>query len=77
VRRGTVQHEVLEGEGAAAFVSGDSIRIQVNCRSLAGTMADRVPYGLAVTLEAAAALPIYDEISIRLQAQARARIRTR
>ena len=77
VRRGTVQHEVLAGDGAAAFLSGDNARIQVNCRSLAGTLVDRVPYGLAVTLETAAALPIYEEISVRLQAQARARIRTR
>lgn len=76
-RKGTVQHEVLEGDSAAPFLSGDSIRIQVNCRSLVGTLADKVPYGLAVTLETAAALPIYDEISVRLQAQARARIRTR
>jgi hypothetical protein len=77
VRKGTVQHEVLEGDSAAPFLSGDSIRIQVNCRSLVGTLADKVPYGLAVTLETAAALPIYDEISVRLQAQARTRIRTR
>jgi hypothetical protein len=77
VRKGTVQHEVLYGDGAAPFLAGDNIRIQVNCRSLAGTLVDRVPYGLAVTLETAVDLPIYQEISIRLQAQARARIRTR
>jgi hypothetical protein len=77
VRRGTVQHEVLEGDGAAAFLSGDSLRIQVNCRSLTGTLVDRVPYGLAVTLETAAHLPIYQEISVRVRAQARARVRTR
>ena len=77
VRKGTVQHEVLTGDSAAPFLSGDSIRIQVNCRSLVGTLTDRVPYGLAVTLETSAALPIYEEISVRLQVQARARIRTR
>jgi hypothetical protein len=77
VRRGTVQHEVLVGDRAAAFVSGDTIKIQVNCRSLAGTLADRVPYGVAVTLECAAPLPIYEEISVQLQAQARTRIRAR
>ena len=77
VRKGSLQHEVLTGDGAVPFLSGDSVRIQVNCRSLVGTLADKVPYGLAVTLETTAALPIYDEISVRLQAQARARIRTR
>ena len=77
VRRGTVQHEVLVGDRAAAFVSGDTLRIQVNCRSLTGTLADRVPYGLAVTLECAEPLPIYEEISVQLQAQARTRIRAR
>jgi hypothetical protein len=77
VRKGTVQHEVLVGDGAVPFLSGDSVKIQVNCRSLAGTLADKVPYGLAVTLETSAALPIYDEVSVRLQSQARARIRTR
>jgi hypothetical protein len=77
VRRGTVQHEVLVGDRAAAFVSGDTLKIQVNCRSLIGTLADRVPYGLAVTLECAQPLPIYQEIAVRLQAQARTRIRTR
>jgi hypothetical protein len=77
VRRGTLQHEVLVGDRAAAFVDGDTMKVQVNCRSLVGTLADRVPYGLAVTIETAASLPIYDEIAVRLQAQARARIRTR
>jgi hypothetical protein len=77
VRRGTVQHEVLVGDGAAAFVSGDNLSIQVNCRSLAGPLADRVPYSIAVTLEVAAQLPIFDEIAVRLRAQARARIRAR
>ena len=77
VRRGTVQHEILAGDRAAAFVDGDVVNIQVNCRSLVGPLADRVPYGLAVTLEAAADLPIYTEISTRLRAQARTRVRTR
>ena len=36
-RRGTIQHEVLEGERAAVFVDGDNLEIRVSCRADAGT----------------------------------------
>jgi hypothetical protein len=79
VRRGTLQHEVLSGSGAAAFVDGDSLRVTVNCRSLVGTMKDPVLFGLAMTLEvdALATLPIYAEVADRIRLQARARARAR
>ena len=40
----------------------------VNCREDAGTMKERVPYGIAVTLEVAkgSTIPIYDEIRARM-----------
>jgi hypothetical protein len=53
VQRGTVQHEILEGEKAAAFIDGDNLEIQVNCRADAGVLEDMVPYALATTLEVA------------------------
>lgn len=69
-QRGTVQHEILEGERAAAFVDGDSIEIQVSCRADAGALEDEVPYALAVTLEVAQeiGIDIYDEVRARIRA---------
>jgi hypothetical protein len=74
VQRGTVQHEILEGEGAAAFIDGANIEIRVNCRSDAGNLEDVVPYALATTLEVAEDIDIdiYTEVSVRVHA---ARIR--
>lgn len=68
VLRGTVQHEVLEGDSAIPFQDGDAIGIKVNCRADAGTIDDPIRYGLAVTLEVAESLtiPIYEEIRQRL-----------
>ena len=68
VQRGTVQHEVLEGNDAVAFQNGSMIKIQVNCRADAGDMTARVRYGLAVTLEVAEEIniPIYQEVRERL-----------
>src|SRR5581483_10520765 len=51
VQRGTMQHEIFEGDAAVAYVDGATIRLKVNCRADAGRLDDRVPYGLAVTLE--------------------------
>ena len=69
VERGTVQHVVMEGNSASVFVDGDALELQVNCMADAGKMKDRIPYGIAVTLEVAegATLPIYDEIRTRLR----------
>ena len=66
VQRGTVQHDVLEGEQAADFQDGDAIVIKVNCRADAGDITKDIRYGLAVTLEVAEAIPIYQEVRERL-----------
>ena len=70
VQRGTVQHEVLEGNRAAAFVDGDSLEIRVSCRPDAGALEDTVPYALATTLEVAEEIgvDIYDEVRVRVHA---------
>jgi hypothetical protein len=52
-RRGTLQHEVFDGDRAATFHDGDSLALQVNCSSETGGLDDEVPYGLVVTLEVA------------------------
>ncbi|MCC7493176.1 MAG: type I restriction endonuclease subunit R [Fimbriimonadaceae bacterium] len=68
VQRGTVQHEVLEGDQAAAFVDGHNLEIRVSCRPDAGTLEDAVPYALATTLEVA------EEIGVDIYAEIRERV---
>ena len=70
VQRGTLQHEILEGEEAAVFVDGDCLQIQVSCRPDAGALEEDVPYALLTTLEVAEEIgvPIYDEIRVRVHA---------
>ncbi len=73
VQRGTVQHEVFEGEKAAAFVEGDEIVIRVSCREDAPVLSGSVPYTLAVTLEVdpAIGVDIYTEVRERVQTRLR------
>jgi hypothetical protein len=67
-RRGTVQHEVFEGESAVAISDGDALQIKVNCRKDARKIETPIAYGLVVSLEVAEGidLPIYDEIRTRI-----------
>ena len=68
VQRGTVQHEILEGQHAVPFQDGDSVALKVNCRSDAGKLEGSVRYCLAVTLEVREGtnIPIYNEVATRL-----------
>lgn len=68
VRRGTVQHEVFEGQKAVPFIDGEVIEIKVNCREDAGKIQNPVAYGLAVSLEVAEGVDIavYNEIRSRI-----------
>ena len=70
VQRGTLQHEILEGERAGVFVEDANLEIQVSCRAGAGTLEDEVPYALAITLEIAEELDvdIYDEVRTAIHA---------
>lgn len=67
-QRGTLQHEVLEGEDAVAYVDGDRFECKVNCAADAGELSATVPFALCVTLEIAPGLgiPIYQEIRDRI-----------
>lgn len=71
VLRGTVQHEILEGERQiAAFQDGVNILLHVTCKKDATErLDDAIPYGLAVTLEVA------EGINIQIYQQIRARIK--
>ena len=66
--RGTMQHEVFEGESAVAISDGDELTVKVNCREDASKLEGAVPYGLAVTLEVAEGIDItiYEEIRTRI-----------
>ena len=68
VRRGTLQHEIFEGERVVAIEDGDNLVIKVNCRKDAGEIRDPIPYGLIVSLEVAEGsdISIYDEIRTRI-----------
>jgi hypothetical protein len=70
-----VQHEILDGDRAAAFVDGDSLEIRVNCRPEAGALEEPVPYALATTLQVAEEIgvDIYEEVRVRVHA-ARVRV---
>ncbi len=71
VRRGTLQHEIFEGNDAVAFVDGASVRIKVNCRADAGTLDGLIPYALAGTLETEENLcvPVYAEVAERIRVE--------
>jgi len=68
VKRGTLQHEIFEGDRANPFVDGDTLNIKVNCRKDAGEIEEPVKFGLWVSLEVKedVSLPIYEEIRTRI-----------
>lgn len=68
VRRGTLQHEVLEGEQALAFVDGDKLSFKVNCAKDSSAFELPVRFALCVSLEVAEGLPlpIYQEVRDRV-----------
>jgi hypothetical protein len=67
-QRGTLQHEILEGASAVAFVDGTRFECKVNCAAGAGAFSDKVPFALCVTLEVAAesGINIYEEVRARV-----------
>ena len=76
VRRGTVQHEVLEGTAALAFADGDTLAIVVNCRIDHAPPSTVIAYGLAVSIELGTHLlvDVHSEIEERLRARVVARV---
>ncbi|MCQ8103796.1 S8 family peptidase [Methylomonas sp. SURF-2] len=72
VRRGTVQHEILESSKVSYYQDGDELVIPVQCNSDAVDKLDeQIPYALAVTMEVkeGISIPIYQEIRSRIQTQ--------
>jgi len=74
VRRGTIQHEIREGDRAGAVSEDAEALIRVNCRAVAGALEEPVPYALACSLEVGESveIPVYEEIRQRLQVRVRA-----
>lgn len=69
VKKGTVQHEVLEGSKVVSYQDGNFLKIPVVCREDAESLDEEVYYGLAVTLETgeSVGIPIYEEIKDRIR----------
>lgn len=78
VQRGTIQHEIFEGERAAAFIEGDVLTIKVNCKQDSSGLStkEKIPYTIAVTLEVSEGIniPIYTEVRDRVRTEIRTRI---
>ena len=73
VLRGTVQHEILEGDSQiSAYEEDGHILLHVTCKADATDNLDQaIPYGLAVTLEVAegVGIQIYEQIRARIKPQ--------
>lgn len=81
VRRGSVQHEIADGQQALVFSDGNSIQVHVQCmddaqRLKAGNV---VRYGLVVSLETAVttSTTVHDDVRAQLQARVSATQRSR
>ncbi|MCB0517304.1 MAG: S8 family peptidase [Lewinellaceae bacterium] len=74
---GTVQHHVLKGRGADAFVEGASLRVKVNCKEDAPALpkSEKIRYALAVTfaVPASSQIEVYEQIRVGIEQQVRVR----
>ncbi|MEO6627478.1 MAG: S8 family peptidase [Aquihabitans sp.] len=79
VRKGTVHHEVLEGEAAVAFQAGTSLEIGVDCFVDAGKLESPVRFGLIVSLELeeGVLIDVHNEVQQQLQVQIRQMVRAK
>ena len=68
--RGTVQHEIFEGEEATVFEDEDFLAVQVNASEQAAGFQRPVRYGLAVSIEVGERVPVavYEEVAARVRA---------
>ncbi|RDU21911.1 S8 family peptidase [Anaerosacchariphilus polymeriproducens] len=53
VRKGTLQHEIFEGERPIVWGDDKEIQIKVNCKEDAGKCSESIPYCIFVTFEVA------------------------
>lgn len=80
-RRGSLQHEIIEGTRAMTFVEGDAFSIHVECMDDAQHLRkkEEIKYALVASVETAeqTSTTIYDEVRMALRTQARDHIRGR
>jgi hypothetical protein len=78
-KRGTVQHDILEGDRIEQFVDGTNLILNISCKGDASGFrkGEMIKYGLAVTLESLEEnlVPIYHEIKNRIEIQVEQRIK--
>jgi len=79
VRRGSLQHEIIEGRKAMVFTDGDSFPIHVECMDDAQRLkaGQTVRYALVVSVQTAVetSVTIYEEVRSKLRQQVRDRAR--
>jgi hypothetical protein len=66
VTRGTISHARYAGDKAVPFIDDGHLLFRVWCREQAGRLDQTIRYGLAITIEAGEAVPVYQEIRARL-----------
>lgn len=80
-RRGSLQHEIIEGTRAMTFVEGDAFSIHVECMDDAQHLRkkEEIKYALVASVETAeqTSTTIYDEVRMALRTRARDHIRGR
>lgn len=71
VKRGTLQHEIFEGDNIAVITEDRLLEIKVNCKENASTIDEPVKYSVAITLEVAEGtdIQLYHEIQEVIEAQ--------
>jgi hypothetical protein len=76
-KRGTVVHEIFEGEDAVPILDGDMLRLRVESKAQGGAL-EQIPYALVVTFEVAETIQanIYQEISSRIGVKVATKVRT-
>ncbi|MFE9874399.1 S8 family peptidase [Micromonospora sp. NPDC005686] len=81
VRRGSCQHEIIEGTRSMIFETNGSLPIHVECMNDAQTLraGQTIRYGLVVSVETAVetSTSVHDEVRAQLRSQARAQARGR
>lgn len=79
VRRGSIQHEIIEGTQAMVFADGDSVSLHVECMDDAQRLrsGETIRYGLVISVETATTTSTTVHSEIRTMLQARARLQAR
>lgn len=66
VPRGTIFHCRYEGNKAASFDDDGYVSFRIVCKPQAGGLDERIRYGIAVSVESAEGVPVYQEVRSRL-----------